>query len=419
MSALPHRQSGSATMTADASHATASFAAPATSSWTAAWTTSPQRPGAGFAPNWSEWGFAHQTVRQVVRLSVGGDTVRVRLSNAYGTAPLTIAGATIALSTGGAAVRADSLRHLTVHGTQTFTVPAGAEYASDPVPFKTAGLEPVTVSLYLAAPTGPATYHAQAMATSYRCAGDQRAEADGTVFTETSQSWYYLSGLDVTGGPARPPGIVLFGDSLTDGTGSSPDANRRFPDALAERLAAAGRPRAVLNQGIGGNRVTVDSGWLGVSATSRFRRDVLGQPGVGTVVILLGINDIGISEVAEASPFPVFAPYTDVSADEIIAGYRDMIQQGRAAGLRVVGATVMPAKPSAFSTTRSEAKRTAINTWIRTSGEYDAVLDLDRALVSSSAPDRLKPAFDSGDHLHLNDTGYRAMADAVDLAALG
>jgi len=406
-------------MTADAAHATASSAAPATSGWAATWTTSLQRPGTGFTPNWSERGFTHQTVRQVVRLSVGGDTVRVRLSNVYGTDPLTIAGATIARSTGGAGIRTDSLRHFTVKGARTFTVPAGAEYAGDPVPFTAAGLEPVAITLYLAAPTGPATYHAQAIATSYRSAGDHRADADGAAFTETSQSWYYLSGLDVTGGPAQSPGIVLFGDSLTDGTGSSPDANRRFPDALAERLAAAGRPRAVLNQGIGGNRVTVDSAWLGDSATSRFRRDVLGQPGLGTVVILLGINDIGISEVAEDPPFPVFAPYPEVSADEVIAGYRGMIQQGRAAGLRVIGATVLPAKPSVFSTARSEAKRAALNTWIRTSGEYDAVIDLDRALVSSAAPDRLNPAFDSGDHLHLNDAGYRAMADAIDLADLG
>jgi lysophospholipase L1-like esterase len=399
---LPHPQSGSATR-----------------GWTATWSTAPQRPGTSFTPNWSERGFAHQTVRQVIRPSVGGDAARVRLSNVYGPEPLTIAGATLALSAGGAAVRADSLRPLTVHGARTFTIPACAEYVSDPVAFRTAALEPVTITLHLDAPTGPATYHAQAIATAYRSVGDHRADADGAAFTETSQSWYYLSGLDVTGGPARPPGIALFGDSLTDGTGSSPDANCRFPDALAERLAAAGRPRAVLNLGIGGNRVTVDSAWLGDRATSRFQRDVLDQPGLGTVVILLGINDIGISEVAEASPFPVFAPYTDVSADEVIAGYRDLIRQGRAAGLRVVGATVMPAKPSAFSTARSEAKRAAINTWIRTAGEYDAVIDLDRALTSTSVPDRLNDAFDSGDHLHLNDAGYRAMADAVDLADLG
>lgn len=393
--------------------------AAATTGWTAAWTTSPQHPSTGFVPNWSEQGFAHQTIRQVVRLSAGGQMIRVRLSNAYGTMPLTIAGATIAISAGAAAIRPDTLRHLTVDGARTFTIPAGAEHAGDPVPFRAAGLDSVTVTLYLAEPAGPATYHAQALATSHRSAGDHRADADGAAFTETSQSWYYLSGVDVTGGPALPPGVVLFGDSLTDGTGSSLDTDNRFPDALAERLAAAGRPRAVLNQGIGGNRITVDSPWLGDRATARFGRDVLGQPGVGTVIILIGINDIGISEVADASPFAIFEPYTDVSADEVIGGYRDMIRQARAAGLRVVGATVMPAKPSAFSTARSEAKRAEINAWIRTSGEYDAVIDFDRALASPGDPDRLHPAFDAGDHLHLGDAGYRAMADAVDLADLG
>lgn len=387
--------------------------------WAAAWTTSTQRPSASFASNWSEEGFADQTVRQVVRVTAGGEAVRVRLSNAYGSGPLTIAGATIAVSAGGATIRQNSLRHLTVDGKRTFTIATGAELASDPVPFRTVPQDKVTITFYAAEPTGAATFHAQALATSYRADGDHRDDAEGTAFTETSTSWYYLSGLDVTGGPAGPAGVVLFGDSLTDGVGSAQDADRRYPDALTERLATEGRPRAVLNQGIGGNRVAVDSAWLGDSAVSRFQRDVLGQPGIGTVVILLGINDIGISEVAEESPFPVFSPYTDVSADEVIAGFRSMIRQARTARLRVVGATVMPAGPSAFSTARSEAKRAAINAWIRTSGEYDAVIDFDRALAAPEDATRLNTAFDSGDHLHLNDAGYRAMADAVDLSDLG
>lgn len=237
------------------------------------------------------------------------------------------------------------------------------------------------------------------------------------MFTETSQSWYYLSGVDVAGGPARSAGVVVFGDSLTDGTFSTPDANRRFPDMLAERLANTGRPRAVLNHGIGGNRLTVDSAWLGAKATSRFRRDVLSQPGIGTVVILLGINDIGLSEVSETAPLPIFEPYTAVSCDEVIAGHRDLIRQARAAGLRVVAATLSPAKPSPLSTARSEDKRAAINAWIRTCGEYDAIIDLDAALRGPTDPDRLHAAYDSGDHLHPNDTGYRAMAAAIDPAA--
>ncbi|WP_329430733.1 SGNH/GDSL hydrolase family protein [Streptosporangium sp. NBC_01495] len=386
--------------------------------WTATWTASPQRPSAGFTPNWSEQGFAHQTVRQIVRVSAGGTAARIRLSNAYGTTPLTITGATLARTSRGAAVRSGSLRHLTVKGARTFTIAAGAELASDPVPLRLATLESVTVTFFLAAPTGPATFHAQALATSYRAAGNHTADVGGAAFTQTSQSWYYLSGVDVTGTASRG-GVVTFGDSLTDGATSSTDANNRYPDELAERLAAAGRPRAVLNQGIAGNRVTVGSAGFGDKATSRFRRDVLGQPGVRTVIILEGINDLGISELAAAPPAPIFAPYPDVSTEKIISGHRELIRLAHTHGLRVIGATLPPIKGSAYYTAHSETKREALNAWIRTSGEYDAVIDLDRVMASPSDSDRLNPRYDSGDHLHPNDAGYRAMAYAVNLADLG
>ncbi|GAA3621589.1 SGNH/GDSL hydrolase family protein [Nonomuraea rosea] len=383
-------------------------------SWTATWTAAPQRPGANYTPNWSEQGFSDQTLRQVVRVSAGGSAVRIRLSNAYGSAPLKIAGATVARAGSGAAVRPGSVRQLTVKRARAFTIPAGAELATDSVALGLTDLDSVTVTLYLAAPTGPATYHAQAMATSYRAAGDHRADPGSGAFTQTSLSWYYLSGVDVLGRASHRGAVVAFGDSLTDGYGSTPGADNRYPDELAERLAATGRPRAVLNQGIGGNRLTVDSAWLGDKATSRFRRDVLGRPGVGTVIVLEGINDIGMSE----APSPLGAPPTDVSAEEIIAGHRELIRQARAQGVRAVGATLPPMKGSRYHTARGEAKRDAVNAWIRTSGAYDAVVDLDRALASPSDADRLDPAYDSGDHLHLNDAGYRAVAQAVDPADL-
>ncbi|MFI7640681.1 SGNH/GDSL hydrolase family protein [Nonomuraea sp. NPDC049400] len=382
--------------------------------WSASWTASPQRPSASFAPNWSEQGFADQTIRQVVRVGAGGELTRVRLSNAYGSTPLKVAGATVARTADGAAIRRESLRHLTVKGARAFTVAPGRELATDPVPLRLASLESVTITLYLAGSTGPATFHAQALATTYRAAGDHRSDAGGAAFTQTSSSWYYLSGVDVAGGPARRDGVVAFGDSITDGAGSSADANNRYPDQLAERLAAAGRRQAVLNQGIAGNRLTVDSAWFGDRAVDRFRRDVLGQPSVGTVIILMGTNDIGISELAGASPYPIFAPYPDVSAAQVIAGHRELIRAARANGLRVIGATLTPVKGSAYYTPRSEAKRDAINAWIRTSGAYDAVVDLDRALAFPDDPDRLAPPYDSGDHLHPSDAGYQAMAAAVD-----
>lgn len=292
-------------------------------------------------------------------------------------------------------------------GDTAILIPAGADLSTDGVPFRTEALDAVTITIYLAEPSGPATYHTQALATTSRAAGDYLVDRDGVAFTETSQSWYYLGGVDVDA--TAGDGIVVFGDSLTDGTGSTPDTDHRFPDLLGRRLVG----RAVLNQGIGGNRVTVDSVWLGERATARFQRDVLDLPGVSTVLILAGINDISISEVAENSPFPQFAPYTEVSAQQVIIGHRDLIRQARAAGLRVVGATLLPMRGSAFSTMRSEAKRAELNAWILESGEYDAVIDLAQAMG-----DVLDPAHDSGDHLHLSDVGYRAMAAAVDLSLL-
>ncbi|MFG1966691.1 SGNH/GDSL hydrolase family protein [Nonomuraea sp. NPDC049028] len=386
--------------------------------WSATWTAAPQRPSTSFAPNWSQQGFTRQTVRQIVRISAGGKAARIRLSNRYGTTPLTVDQATIARTDRGAAIEPGSLRHLTVRGKRTFTVPAGTDLVTDPVPLHLAALDSVTITFFAAQPTGPATYHAQALATTYRAAGDHAADVGAAAFTDTSQSWYYLTGVDMIP-TARRGGVVTFGDSLTDGAGSSTDANNRYPDELAERLAAAGTPRAVLNQGIAGNRVTVDSAWFGDKATARFRRDVLGQPGVRTVIILAGINDIGIGELAAAPPSPIFAPYPDVSAGQVIAGLRELIQLAHVKHLRVIGATVMPVKGSAYYTARSEAKREAINAWIRTSAPFDAVVDLDRVTASPADRDRLNPAYDSGDHLHLNDAGYRAIAGAIHPADLG
>lgn len=320
-------------------------------------------------------------------------------------------GLTVAVTTAAAAIKPETRHELTVRGRSAFTVPAGADLVTDEISLRTTALGSLTVTTYLAEPSGPATYHAQALATTYRAAGDHRADTDGTGFAETSQSSYYLSGIEVTGAP--DDGIVVFGDSLTDGTGSTPDTDHRFPDLLAQRLVAAGRPRAVLNQGIGGNRVTIDSPWLGERATARFALDVVSQPGVRTVIILAGINDIGISELAGTSPFPVLAPYTEVSAAEVIAGHRDLIGRARTAGLRVVGATLLPMRGSGFSTPRSEAKRSAVNAWIRGSGAYDAVIDLAEVMG-----DELDPTHDSGDRLHPNNAGYQAMADATDLTLL-
>ncbi|MFE0652926.1 SGNH/GDSL hydrolase family protein [Streptomyces sp. NPDC059534] len=388
--------------------------APALSLWRGAWAASPQRP---LDVAWSGQGFADHTLRQTVRLTAGGDRARVELGNRYGTTPLHITGATVArtAASGGGAVEPGSVRTLRFGGRPSVTVPPGGTLHSDAADLPVEALASLTVTLYLAERTGPATFHRTAAATSYRASGDHSADESGAAFDETSGSWYYLSGVEVSGGreALHRGGVVTFGDSITDGAGSTRDADDRYPDELAERLAAAGTPRAVLNHGISGNQVVNDTDWAGEKALTRFREDVLTEPGVRTVVILEGINDLGASEVnppATATP--------EVSVDRLIAAHLTLIDQARARGLRVIGATLTPVKNSRYDTPAVEAGRDAFNHWVRTSGAYDAVADFDRALADPADPDRMLPAYDSGDHLHPGDAGYRAMAEALDLDAL-
>ncbi|MGW8890068.1 SGNH/GDSL hydrolase family protein [Streptomyces sp. NPDC055749] len=382
--------------------------------WQGGWAASPQAPTAPFTPNWSQQGFANHTVRQVVRVSNGGTKARIELSNRYGSTPLRITGATVARTDNGASVRAGSVRQLSFGEGPSVTISAGGTATSDAVPFKVEALESLTVTLYLAAPTGPATFHMVSSAASYRAQGDHRSDREGAAFTETSESWYYLTGVEVSGGKApRRNGVVTFGDSITDGVGSTPDTNNRYPDELAERFAATGKPRSVLNHGIAGNQVTNDTDWAGEKGVVRFKKDVLSEPGVGTVIVLEGINDIGAS-----GDGAVGAPTPEVSVKQLIDGHRSLIRQAHAKGIKAIGATLTPIKGSFYYNEANEAKRDAVNDWIRTSGEYDAVVDLDRAVADPADPDSIAPAYDSGDHLHPSDAGYRVMAEALDLRTL-
>lgn len=381
--------------------------------WSDSWITAQQGAVGIWEPNWSQDGFADHTIRQIIRPTLAGDEVRFVLSNLFGDRPLRITAATVAEPGEGAALRSDTVRPLLFGGAPSTEIPAGTETTSDPVDFPVAASRPVAVTLYLADPTGPATFHQIANATSYRARGDHAADPSAAAFTETSGSWYYLADLEVTAGPGAT-GVVTFGDSITDGVQSGVDADSRYPDALAARLAAEGNGRAVLNAGIGGNRVLTDSAYTGESAVTRFRRDVLARDGAGTVILLAGINDIGASELDE----PWAKPNPEVDAGQLIAGYRTLIELARAEGLRVVGATLTPYKGAPYYSERGEAVRDAVNAWIRTSGEFDAVADFDRVLADPADPDALAPAFDSGDHLHPGPAGYAAMAAAVDPATL-
>lgn len=383
--------------------------------WTSAWGTSVQPPydDAGSESNWSDTGFENQTVRQVVRLGNGGESLRIRISNAYGDRPLHLAGATVARTEDGAAVDGDSVRRLEFDERKSTVIAPGKQRYSDPVALPTEPLESVTVTFWLERATGPATYHSLAYATSFRAEGDRLRNTDGTGFDDTSTSWYYLNGVEVAGA-SNPDAVVALGDSITDGVVSQVDANNRWPDELTERLAETDSPMAVVNAGISGNRLLNPSPCFGDTAADRFERDVLSRPGVATLIVLEGINDLGHSEQTG----PCVEPNPEATADQLIEAHQELIDRAHAEGIQVVGATLLPYRGADYFTERGERERQQLNTWIRESGAYDAVVDFDRAVADPEHPDQMDPAYDSGDGLHPNEAGMRAMANAVDLSVL-
>jgi len=374
--------------------------------WVATWGAAPQAATPG---NLSLVGFQDQTVRQIVFVSGGGSMVRIELSNTFGSTALEVGGASVALDASG------TTRALTFAGQSSVVIPPGAEVLSDPVPLTVPALSRLAVSLYLPVATGPVTQHVQARQVNYVAGGD-RVLQDGPVgFDTQTQSWYLLAGVDVLA-PARDAGtIVALGDSITDGVGSTLDGDDRWPNDLAERLAAlTGTTMSVVDEGIGGNRVLNDSACCGVDAVARFERDVAAQPGVRDVILLEGINDIGFSQSDKLDN----EPHTDVSALQIIDGYEQIIAMAHADGLKIYGATLTPFAGARYWTPAGEAKRDAINRWIETSGAFNGVINFAAAVADPNDPEELDPAYDSGDHLHPNAAGYRAMAKAIDLAML-
>jgi lysophospholipase L1-like esterase len=347
-----------------------------------------------------------QTVRQIVHGSIGGNRVRIVLSNAHGTAPVTIGGADIGLREGESGVVASSVKPVTFGGTPASVILAGAVLVSDPVDLRVPALADVVVDIFLPGDLGigpsPVTTHNGASQTNFVSEPGDHTGAHALPVASRAGAWFLLARVEVVA-PAGTGAVVTFGDSITDGARSTTDTNNRWPDQLARRLAAAGRNIAVLNAGISGNRVLGDG--AGVSALARFDRDVLMQTGVTHVVVMEGINDIG---QARSNPSP--------STADLMAGHVQLIERAHARGLKVYGATLTPFEGAAYWTSEGEAKRQALNEWIRTSKTYDAVIDFDAATRDPAAPTKFLPAFDSGDHLHPGDAGYKAMGDAVDLA---
>ncbi|MFF4272192.1 SGNH/GDSL hydrolase family protein [Streptomyces sp. NPDC001536] len=343
---------------------------------------------------------ADRGYRMVVRTSVAGRDPRIRLSNAFGDRPVTFDSVYAGIRKEGAELVRGSNRRLTFDGSTSVTVPPGATVYSDPLPRKLPAGTDLVVSVHTPDAAGPLTGHWMAMQTSYATQGDHTAEEGGTHWTETTGSWFYLDAVSVR---ADAGAVVALGDSITDGWQSTTDANRRWPDYLARRLQTSRNTvKGVANEGISGNKVLADG--AGQSALNRLERDVLTLPGVRTVFLFEGVNDI--------------KAHTGVTVQDLIDGYREILDRAHAAGKCVVGATVGPFKGWSEWDPAAEAVRQEVNAFIRNSGEFDAVTDFDRILRSPYDQERMLPALDGGDHIHPNDKGMQAMADAVDLPSL-
>jgi lysophospholipase L1-like esterase len=345
-----------------------------------------------------------------VHVSVGGRTLRVRLSNEFGRAPLAVLSARIARAAGASAIDPATDRALTFGGRPSAVVPEGAALLSDPLDFDLPPLSNLAVTIYVRGAPAEVTGHPGSRTTSYLQTGTA-VSAPALPDAVPVDHWYFLGGIDVRADPAAGA-VVILGDSITDGRGSTTNGNDRWPDVLARRLQSspANSQVSVLNAGIGGNRLLRDG--LGPSALARLERDVLAQAGVRWLVVLEGINDIGTAVGAKAKGEPA------AGADEIIGAYAQIIERARARGIRVYGGTIMPFEGFTYAgyyTPEGEADRRRINDWIRTSGRFDAVIDFDAATRDPAQPSRLSPAVDGGDHLHPSAAGYRIMGDAVDL----
>jgi len=341
-------------------------------------------------------GFTDQTLRQIVFTSLGGASVRVRFTNEFSDRPLNIGAAQVAIAAPNGAIEAGSERALTFGGQSSITIVPNAQVASDPVRLQVPDIGELAVDIYLPGSTGPVTWHSVSRRTTYISSVGNHVGEPLLPTSSTIQSYFFLKSVEVRAAE-RTGVVVAFGDSITDGPGSTPDTNNTYPNQLARLLAAShGRLKmAAINQGLAGNRVLANGVSGGQNVQARFDRDVLSQPGVTHVITLIGLNDTFFTG--------------GLAADQVIAGHKQLILRAHAQGIKVYGGTLTPARVTGIL----EADRQAINEWIRTSGEYDAVIDFDAAVRDPDNPTIILPAYNSGDNIHPNDAGYEAMARAA------
>ena len=372
--------------------------------WNGTWAASPMVAEGGFSVH----PFSATTLREIVHVSTGGSQLRVRFTNVFGSDQLIIRDAHVALSAGNDAINTGTDHPLTFGGSASISIPPGAEIYSDPVTLDVPPLSNLAISFFLPAQVMRSeTFHAFADQDNFIADGDQ-ASATSLAQPKTTDSWYFLDGVDVNTVPGSRS-IVTLGDSITDGAHSTRNGNDRWPDVLATRLQhdPALEHIGVLNQGIGGNRVLNDQ--AGPNALARLDRDVLSQNGARYVIILESINDIGRLH-------HLTAPEDDIDAQQLEEGLRQIVNAAHQHGMKVYGATLTPYKGANYFSDKGEQVREAVNNWIRTSGTFDGVIDFDRITRDPQNPQQFNPLYDSGDHLHPNDAGYKAMGDGIDLA---
>lgn len=389
--------------------------------WVASWAASPMAGSTSFA---------NQTVRNVIYTSVGGRSLRVQLSNTFGSAPLRVGAVSVGVVLNGSQLLPGTSRAVTFGGKTSATIPVGAQRLSDPVSFNVQPLTELAVSVYLPDATGGATNHSDAQQNNYIAAGNHVSDSAPAAYTRTTGSWYFVDGLDVYSRTADGT-VAAFGDSITDGYLSLTGANARWPNYLARRLNAVegGHAPGIVDEGISGNRMLSNSTCFGVSALSRFERDALSQPGVRTVILLEGINDIGFAGMPDSGCSNPNNP--NVTAAQIEAGYQTLIAEAHAKGVKIYAGTLMPFMGSNavyggyFGTAYGERLREQVNRWIETSGAFDGVINFAKIMADRYDPQYINPAYgansapsSTGDGLHPGDVGYQAMADAIPLRFL-